>query len=152
VAFASGWFIPCGISRLLFGRYVLFSYIFYGGMKNSPDEIYGTNPFQNIELFFCLYAHYWNNPPQCNSSNSRLLGFFSTLPGIWRALQCLRRYADTRNVFPHLVNCGKYGMTIMYYVTLSLYRMHKTHSMLALFTTFATVNAVYCCQSIPVRT
>ncbi|KAH8591511.1 signal transduction protein-like protein Syg1 [Bisporella sp. PMI_857] len=98
----------------------------------------------NIELFFCLYAHFWSNPPRCNSSHSRLLGFFSTLPGIWRALQCIRRYYDTRNIFPHLVNCGKYGMTIMFGVTLSLYRIQRSNSMLALFTTFATINSIYC--------
>jgi len=98
----------------------------------------------NIELFFCLYANYWNNPPQCNSTHSRLLGFFSTLPGIWRALQCIRRYYDTRNIFPHLVNCGKYSMTILYYVTLSIYRIDQTRTHLAVFITFAAINALYC--------
>lgn len=34
----------------------------------------------------------------------------------------------------------------MYYVTLSMYRIEETHSMLALFTSFATVNAIYCCK------
>jgi xenotropic and polytropic retrovirus receptor 1 len=72
------------------------------------------------------------------------LGFFSTLPGIWRALQCIRRYHDTRNVFPHLVNCGKYTCTILYYMTLSLYRLNKTTEMKALFIVFATINAIYC--------
>ncbi|KAF1346084.1 EXS family-domain-containing protein [Delphinella strobiligena] len=80
----------------------------------------------------------------CNSSHSRLLGFFTTLPGIWRALQCLRRYWDTRNVFPHLVNCGKYTFTILYYVSLSLYRLDKINSMRAMFIFFATINATYC--------
>jgi hypothetical protein len=101
---------------------------------------------QNIELFFCLYAQHWNNPSQCNSNHSRLLGFFSTLPGIWRALQCIRRYYDTRNVFPHLVNCGKYAMTITYYATLSVYRIDRSDSNLALFSTFAAINAIYCCR------
>ncbi|KAI0122920.1 EXS family-domain-containing protein [Xylariales sp. AK1849] len=98
----------------------------------------------NMELFFCLYAHYWNNPTQCNSNHSRLLGFFSALPPIWRALQCIRRYLDTKNVFPHLVNCGKYSMTIMAAVTLSLYRIQGTNSNLALFATFSVVNSIYC--------
>lgn len=102
---------------------------------------------QNIELFFCLYANGWNNPSQCNSTHSRLLGFFSTLPGIWRALQCIRRYYDTRNIFPHLVNCGKYSMTILYYVTLSIYRIDRTWTHLAVFITFATINAIYCCKA-----
>lgn len=97
----------------------------------------------NIELFFCIYAHAWNNPSQCNSNHSRLLGFFSTLPPIWRLLQCLRRYRDTRNVFPHLVNGGKYTMTILSYVTLSLYRIEESHRNLALFIAFSTVNSFY---------
>jgi xenotropic and polytropic retrovirus receptor 1 len=59
-------------------------------------------------------------------------------------MQCLRRYYDTRNFFPHLVNCGKYGMTIMTYVTLSMYRIEGAHSNLALFITFSTINGVYC--------
>lgn len=99
-----------------------------------------------MELFFCLYSKAWNNPGQCNSTHSRLLGFFSTVPGIWRALQCLRRYYDTRNAFPHLVNCGKYTFTILFYMSLSLYRIDKSHSLKALFITFATINSIYCCE------
>ncbi|OTA67758.1 EXS-domain-containing protein [Hypoxylon sp. EC38] len=126
--------------RLFFaGLYpVEFRDFFLGDMYCSLT--YATS---NIELFFCLYAHYWNNPVQCNSNNSRLLGFFSALPPIWRALQCIRRYRDTGNVFPHLVNGGKYGMTIMSSVTLSLYRMRATQSNLGLFVTFSTMNGIY---------
>lgn len=71
------------------------------------------------------------------------MGFFACLPGIWRLLQCFRRYYDTRAVFPHLVNGGKYLATIMYYMTLSLYRINQTNRMLAVFVVFATVNAIY---------
>ncbi|KAI1365879.1 EXS family-domain-containing protein [Xylaria arbuscula] len=102
-----------------------------------------TYATSNVELFFCLYARYWENPPLCNSGHSRLLGFFSTLPAVWRALQCLRRYYDTKNVFPHLVNCGKYFMTILSYVTLSLFRIQGTHSNLALFIAFSVLNGLY---------
>ncbi|KAM7221120.1 EXS family domain containing protein [Rhypophila decipiens] len=98
----------------------------------------------NVSLFFCLYSHFWDDPNQCNSNHSRLMGFFATLPPIWRALQCVRRYLDTRNVFPHLVNCGKYTMTIIAAVCLSLYRIDGTQGNLSLFITFASINAVYC--------
>lgn len=99
----------------------------------------------NLELFSCLYAQspIWANPSNCNSSHSRLLGFLTCLPAIWRALQCLRRYYDTRNTFPHLVNCGKYMFTILYYMSLSLYRMTPHSSLMAMFITFATINAIY---------
>lgn len=80
----------------------------------------------------------------CNSSHSRLLGFFSTLPGIWRALQCIRRYIDTRNWFPHLANCLKYMCTITMYMSLSLFRINKNDHFKAFFIVAATVNSVYC--------
>lgn len=109
----------------------------------------GLTVFQNLELFFCLYARSWDNPGQCNSTHARLLGFFSTVPGIWRALQCLRRYYDTRNAFPHLVNCGKYTFTILFYMSLSMYRIDKHDSLKALFITFAIINSIYCCKLTP---
>jgi hypothetical protein len=92
---------------------------------------------------FCLYSRGWNNPGTCNSSQLRVTGFLTALPGIWRALQCLRRYADTRNKFPHLLNFGKYLATIMFYASLSIYRMDQKASTKAVFITFATVNSVY---------
>lgn len=133
------WFVYSHWRLLLAGLYpVEFRDFFLGDMYCSLTYV-----MSNIELFFCLYATYWRDPSQCNSTHSRLLGFFSALPGIWRALQCLRRYYDTRNVFPHLVNCGKYGMTILYYVTLSLYRINHSKENLILFSTFAAINACY---------
>ncbi|KAJ0117162.1 EXS family protein [Diaporthe amygdali] len=97
----------------------------------------------NIELFFCLYAHYWDNPQQCNSNHSRLLGFFACLPPIWRFLQCIRRYRDTRNIFPHLVNGGKYTASILAGVFLSIYRINNTSKNLGLFIAFSTINGFY---------
>jgi xenotropic and polytropic retrovirus receptor 1 len=85
---------------------VEFRDFFLGDMFCSQTYAMG-----NIELFFCLYARGWRDPPQCNSGHSRLLGFFSALPGVWRAAQCLRRYGDTRNWYPHIANMGKYGFT-----------------------------------------
>jgi hypothetical protein len=107
-----------------------------------------SSVFKNIELFFCLYGHAWNSPDMCSSSHSRVLGFLSTLPGIWRALQCLRRYWDTGNKFPHLANCLKYLFTVLYYISLSVYRLNKTNELFAIFIVLATVNALYCCKFI----
>ncbi|KAI9725070.1 MAG: hypothetical protein M1812_000346 [Candelaria pacifica] len=134
------WWLYSNWRLVLAGLYpVEFRDFFLGDMYCSQTYTMG-----NIELFFCLYVRDWRDPAQCNSSHSRLLGFFQTLPGIWRALQCLRRYYDTRNAFPHLVNCGKYSFTILYYMTLSLYRMDKNAHLLGLFITCATINSIYC--------
>ncbi|CAK7224686.1 Xenotropic and polytropic retrovirus receptor 1 [Sporothrix bragantina] len=133
------WFLYSHWRLFFAGLYpVEFRDFFMGDMYCSM--VYSIS---NIELFFCLYVNSWNNPAQCNSNHSRLLGFFSTLPPIWRLLQCIRRYRDTRNIFPHLVNGGKYSMTIASYVMLSLYRIQESHSNLALFITFSTINSIY---------
>ena len=138
---AREWWAYSNFRLLLAGIYpVEFRDFFLGDMYCSQTYSMG-----NLELFFCLYSRDWNHPAQCNSNHSRLLGFFSTLPGIWRALQCLRRYYDTRNAFPHLVNCGKYSFTILSYMTLSLYRIDKSTSLKALFIACSTINSIYCC-------
>lgn len=97
-----------------------------------------------VQLFFCLYADKWRDPPRCNSNHSRLMGFFTTLPAIWRALQCLRRFYDTRNAFPHLANCLKYVLNLLYYMSLSMYRIRITAHMRAVFILFAALNSLYC--------
>lgn len=115
----------------------------------SKQQLYERNWLisnQNMELFFCLYANSWENPVQCNSSHSRLLGFFTAMPAVWRLLQCLRRYKDTNNIFPHLVNGGKYTATILAAVMLSFYRFNNTHTNLGLFIAISSINSIYCCQ------
>lgn len=148
---ARQWFLTANWRLFFSGVYpVEFRDFFLGDMFCSLTYAMG-----NISLFFCLYAHLtpddlaFSNPTQCNSRSSRLLGFFTTLPGIWRALQCLRRYRDTKNAFPHLANCGKYMATICFYMSLSLWRVEGTIQLKALFIFFATVNAVYCSELLP---
>lgn len=130
----SNWRLLCA------GLYpVEFRDFYLGDMYCSETYAMGQ-----IEAFFCLYVNDWNNPPQCNSSHSRLMGFFTALPAVWRALQCLRRYYDSRNWFPHLANCAKYCCNILYYMTLSMYRIDMSDRTRAIFITFAAVNGIYC--------
>ncbi|KAJ5517908.1 SPX N-terminal [Penicillium expansum] len=133
------WFAFSNWRLLLAGIYpVEFRDFFLGDMYCSQTYAMG-----NIELFFCLYASYWDYPPKCNSSHSRLLGFFQCLPSVWRAFQCIRRYLDTKNAFPHLLNLGKYIFGVLYYATLSMYRIDLKTRFQAAFITFALLNAVY---------
>lgn len=152
---ACKYFLTSQWRLLLAGIYpVEFRDFFLGDMYCSQTYSMGVsyltmlqsniNIDQNIELFFCLYATHWTNLPKCNSSHSRLFGFFQCLPAVWRAFQCLRRFSDTRNIFPHLVNFGKYIFTILYYATLSMYRIDKDMRFKATFITFALLNAIYC--------
>ena len=56
----------------------------------------------------CTTPSYWLRPVvQC-------------LPAWFRFAQCLRRYRDTREAFPHLVNAGKYSTTFFVVIFSSL--------------------------------
>jgi len=103
--------------------------------------------FQNIELFFCVYANGWEEPEDCGSSKSRLMAFLSALPPMWRAIQCIRRYYDTRSFFPHLANCAKYLIFLFMIVGLSEYRILGGEVTLSFFIGLATLNTVYSCKS-----
>lgn len=118
---------------------VEFRDFFFGDLFCSLTYVLG-----NVEVFFCLYANNWQDPAQCNSRHSRLLGFFTTLPGMIRAIQCLRRCYDSWSTFPQLYNFFKYVATILFYMSLSLWRINNSSTNHALFLTFATINAVYC--------
>lgn len=117
---------------------VRFQDVFLGDLYNSLTYSAG-----NLALFFCLYRYNWHDPAQCGSGHSILLGFFSATPGIVRLLQCFRRFSDTRHYFPHIVNAGKYTVTILQYTCLSLWRIHKADRFKALYIIFATINTIY---------
>ena len=111
-----------------------------------------TYTMGNMSFFFCLYAHSWSGTLRgqdpirntCTSSRSRLMGFFSALPSVWRLLQCIRRYMDTGDWFPHLANMTKYTCSTIYYMTLSIYRIDNSVRNRAVFIVFASINSIYC--------
>ncbi len=47
----------------------------------------------------------------CSAKSNWLRAVVLCLPAWFRFAQCLRRYRDTREAFPHLVNAGKYSTT-----------------------------------------
>lgn len=112
-----------------------------------------TYPMGNISFFFCLYADKWRhvlgggNVPsstvRCGSGYSRVMGFLQSLPLIFRFLQCLRRYMDTGDAFPHLANMVKYLVGAIYYCLLSVWRINRTNQNRAAFITFACINSIY---------
>lgn len=114
-----------------------------------------TYTMGNISFFFCLYATNWNGlydggpSPHlndvCGSAKSRLMGFFSTLPTIFRFLQCLRRFMDTGDWFPHLANMLKYTISTIYYALLSAYRIDRIRRNRIVFIIFGGLNSIYSC-------
>ncbi|UJR08698.1 hypothetical protein I4U23_012956 [Adineta vaga] len=76
--------------------------------------------FFDIEYFFCFYIYDVGWWPVYSSSPTRgilchgwpqvlLQTALMVLPSWFRFAQCLRRYRDTKQKFPHLVNAGKYA-------------------------------------------
>lgn len=61
-------------------------------------ETYGINPTTGADV--------------CSSNIYFIRPFISMMPALIRFFQCLRRYRDTRLMFPHLANAGKYSTTI----------------------------------------
>lgn len=110
-----------------------------------------TYSISNAAFFFCLYATHWSgllpgstSGSHCGSSHSRWMGFLSALPGIWRFLQCGRRYLDSGDAFPHLANMAKYTMLILYNAFLSAYRIDlSSNEFRSLFILFASLNTIY---------
>ncbi|KAM7347488.1 solute carrier family 53 member 1-like [Cochliomyia hominivorax] len=49
----------------------------------------------------------------CMEKDFIIRPIFNCLPAWFRFAQCLRRYRDTREAFPHLVNAGKYSTTFL---------------------------------------
>ena len=56
----------------------------------------------------------------CNTYAYYARAIVACLPAWFRFAQCLRRYRDTRQAFPHLVNAGKYSTTFFVVIFASL--------------------------------
>nr|CAH7765826.1 unnamed protein product [Callosobruchus chinensis] len=54
---------------------------------------------------------YTYNTSMCMEKNFIIRPLVNCIPAWLRFAQCLRRYYDTREAFPHLVNAGKYAST-----------------------------------------
>lgn len=46
-------------------------------------------------------------------------------------------------MFPHLVNCGKYAASISAAVCLSIFRIDRTTTTMALFIVIGVINGIY---------
>eukprot|EP00696_Hemimastix_kukwesjijk_P008245 gnl/Hemi2/20436_TR6785_c0_g3_i1.p1 gnl/Hemi2/20436_TR6785_c0_g3~~gnl/Hemi2/20436_TR6785_c0_g3_i1.p1 ORF type:complete len:591 (+),score=178.57 gnl/Hemi2/20436_TR6785_c0_g3_i1:510-2282(+) len=67
----------------------------------------------DIEYTVCYYVTGdWltAEPTTCTGVNTYSMPILSIIPLFYRLLQCLRRYWDTKDAFPHLFNGFKYGL------------------------------------------
>ncbi|AQZ13327.1 SYG1 (YIL047C) [Zygosaccharomyces parabailii] len=121
VAGTRKWLIVT-LFRLIFSGFypVEFGDFFIGDIVSSL-----TYSMSDIATFFCVYSSTPNS--QCGSSHSKAVGIMACLPSYWRFMQCLRRFSDSGDWFPHLLNAGKYMLGIIYYGLLCAYRLSGSH-------------------------
>ncbi|XP_071444302.1 solute carrier family 53 member 1-like [Hetaerina americana] len=75
-----------------------------------------ASTFLDFQYLICFYATNENwivagDTSQCNEKSFIIRPIVNCLPAWFRFAQCLRRYRDTKEGFPHLVNAGKYSTT-----------------------------------------
>lgn len=100
--------------------YVTFADFWIADQLNSMVPV-----FLDIHYFFCFYlsdTNGWtgNNPNICVDESSIVRPIVAMLPAWFRFAQCLRRYRDTREKFPHLANAVKYSSSFFVVIFSSL--------------------------------
>ncbi|KAK7094735.1 solute carrier family 53 member 1-like [Littorina saxatilis] len=83
----------------------------------------------DFQYLICYYAFEveWlgtEREPVCTKSIYGVRAIVACLPAWFRFAQCLRRYRDTKLIFPHVVNAGKYSTTFFVQLFSTLYRVH----------------------------
>ncbi|XP_076436332.1 xenotropic and polytropic retrovirus receptor 1 homolog [Babylonia areolata] len=83
----------------------------------------------DFEYLVCFYAFEvdWlgvDREPVCTKNIYGIRAVVACLPAWFRFAQCLRRYRDTKLVFPHVVNAGKYSTTFFVQLFSALYKVH----------------------------
>ena len=76
------------------------------------------------------------------------MGALAALPPLWRVLQCIRRFVDTKNMFPHLANLVKYILTIGVAVILAMYRIDNDWVEREIYIFLAVITSIYTGKSI----
>ena len=64
---------------------------------------------------------------------SSIRALFSILPAVIRFIQCIRRFQDSGDSFPHLVNAGKYSTTLLKAAAQRNFRLKEWAAYCAIF-------------------
>ena len=102
-----------------------------------------VKPFQDLIYVICFFTSIsWiNNSYSSCKYNIILIPLVAILPFYWRFMQCLRKYYETKDSFPHLVNAGKYmtSMTVGVIGFIGVIWELDTREYYALFSIIATI-------------
>lgn len=119
------------ISRIIFAPFFFVHFADFW----LADQLTSLVPvFLDFQYFVCFYASNtnwtnanWSDSTVSANTNSCLNVFWfirpilTVLPAWFRLAQCLRRFRDTKEKFPHLANAGKYSTTFFVIIFSNLY-------------------------------
>ncbi|XP_015124849.1 xenotropic and polytropic retrovirus receptor 1 homolog [Diachasma alloeum] len=88
-----------------------------------------VTPLMDFHFLICFYLTTgdWLNAgetSQCGSGSLIVRPIVNCIPAWIRFAQCVRRYRDSKEAFPHLVNAGKYATTFLVVITATLRLYH----------------------------
>lgn len=75
---------------------------------------------------------------------SSIRALFSILPAVIRFVQCIRRFQDSGDAFPHLVNAGKYSTTLLKAAAQRNFRLQQDHFNFVVWVAAETFSSTYC--------
>ncbi|KAK3811144.1 MAG: EXS family-domain-containing protein, partial [Benniella sp.] len=135
---ARKWFL-LSIGRLLISGYysVEFRDFFLADEMNSLSY-----SIEQFEFAICAYANGWKNL-ECSTGQMWITPFVTALPPWFRFLQCLRRFRDTQQWFPHLVNCGKYTASLATIFIYFSYRHYGGYRLKAAYIVISIITSIY---------
>ncbi|XP_039314510.1 xenotropic and polytropic retrovirus receptor 1 isoform X2 [Solenopsis invicta] len=130
--------------------YVGFADFWFADQLNSLHTV-----FLDFQYFICFYIQNssWTDvSPDTDTCIMRELSmrpFVVCLPAWFRFAQCLRRYRDTKETFPHLLNAVKYATSFFVVIFSYLHLINKKHYALSTenpyFYLWLTVSVVSSC-------
>ncbi|KAF9124219.1 hypothetical protein BGW39_008375 [Mortierella sp. 14UC] len=121
---ARKWFLQSMWRIVASGYYkVEFRDFFMADEMNSL--VYSIEQF---EFAICAYTQQWND---------------LALPAWFRFMQCLRRYRDTLEWFPHLLNAGKYTCTLVQLFVYFSFRHYGGNSLKAAYIVVSLITSSY---------
>ncbi|XP_055586228.1 xenotropic and polytropic retrovirus receptor 1 [Uranotaenia lowii] len=84
--------------------------------------------FQFLSCFYVMNGNWLEagNTRQCMEESFIIRPIVNCLPAWFRFAQCLRRYRDSKEAFPHLVNAGKYSTTFCVVIFATLRNFHAS--------------------------
>ncbi|KAJ2615771.1 Signal transduction protein [Coemansia sp. RSA 1804] len=103
-----------------------------------------TYTFSMVLVFGCASANHWSDLDDvCDTTQWWSNAAFLMLPNLLRLLQCIRRFLDSGDAFPHLANGAKYASTIITIWLASANRIAGGTAWRSLWVASAIVNSCF---------